>query len=184
VSGMSDDSGRHADATAAEGFWLRIIFVVSGALCAAVAFLMLGPRPAAGQRLDVSALPHLNAGLNALGGVLLLLGWQRIRAGHRAQHRSCMLAAFTASAAFLVSYLLYHWQQAGPRHYGGHHRLIYFAVLVTHVLLAAVNLPISLITLRRGWVVHPRHRRLACLALPLWLYVSGSGVVVYLMLYH
>lgn len=180
----------------ADGFWLRIIYIVSAVICAAVAFLILGPRPESTRgALDVSALPTVNASLNALTTVLLVSGWLLVRrarglagAAREAQiarHRGVMLAAFASSSAFLVSYVVYHWFKDGPRPYTGDFRAIYLTILLSHVVLAAAIVPLALITLYRGWRDQvARHRRLARITLPLWLYVSVTGVVIYVMLYQ
>jgi len=133
----------------------------------------------------MSALPTLNATLNALAALLLVSGYTQIRRGRIAAHRACMLAAFGTSALFLISYAVYH-AGAGSRPYTGQGpvRVIYFAILVSHVLLAALILPLAIITLRRGLLAHyERHVAIARWTLPIWLYVSVTGVAVYLMLY-
>ncbi len=171
--------------TARDAFWLRIIYIVSALVCAAVAFLILGPRPSSGGSLDVSALPLVNASLNALTTVLLLIGYALIRRRKIPQHRNVMLAAFAASAAFLVTYVIYHWFKSGPKPYLGRFRGLYVAILLSHISLAVVILPLALVTLYRGWVnQRPAHRKLAKITLPLWLYVSVTGVVIYAMLYR
>ena len=111
-----------ADAAPARGdrFWLTLIGIVSTLLVGAVLFLIYGPRPEGlAGRLDVSALPHLNAALNASASVLLLAGWRLIRRGRIAAHRRAMLSAFAATGAFLVSYVLYHAFSPGPKTYAG-----------------------------------------------------------------
>ena len=136
--------------------------------------------------VSVSDLPTLNAALNATSGVLLLAGWLMIRRGRIAAHRRCMLAAFVVSSLFLVCYVVYH-AQAGSRPFTGHGvvRPIYFAILISHVLLAAAIVPLALVTLRRALRGdYVRHRRIARWTFPVWMYVSVTGVVIYLMLYH
>ena len=118
--------------------------------------------------------------------MLLIAGFVMIRRGHVAGHRACMLAAFSTSALFLISYTIYH-ANVGSRPFPGRGaiRIVYFAVLVPHVILAAAILPLSLVTLRRalsGRFV--QHVKIARWTLPLWLYVSVTGVVVYWMLYQ
>ena len=133
-----------------------------------------------------TSLPTLNAVLNATSGILLLLGWRAIRARRIDVHRRFMLAAFTSSVLFLVSYVVYH-AQAGSRPFQGHGpiRFAYFVILATHVVLAAGIVPLALVTLRRGLRRDDaRHRRLARWTWPIWMYVSVTGVVIYLMLYH
>lgn len=136
--------------------------------------------------LDLSDLPALNATLNSVSAVLLVFGYLNIRRGRWQRHRNCMIGAFAASTLFLVSYLIYH-ANVGSKPFEGQGpiRLIYFTILFTHVTLAAVILPMSLMTLSRGLRGRfDRHVSIARWTLPIWLYVSVTGVVVYLMLYH
>jgi len=136
--------------------------------------------------LTLSDLPALNAILNGIAATLLATGWVLIKRGRIAQHRACMLAAFGTSTLFLVSYVIYH-ANVGSRAFGGQGpiRVVYFAILISHVVLAATILPLSIVTLRRGLAAHyDRHVRIARWTLPIWLYVSVTGVVVYLMLYQ
>ena len=131
-------------------------------------------------------LPTLNAILNATATVLLVAGYRAIRRRDVGTHRACMLGAVVASVLFLVSYLVYHYN-AGSRPYTGTGplRTVYFFVLITHVVLAAVNLPLVVTTLVRALRGRfDRHRAIARWTFPLWLYVSVTGVVVYLMLYR
>ena len=131
-------------------------------------------------------LPTLNAALNATSAVLLLAGWWLIRRGRRGAHRRAMLAACATSTLFLVSYLTYHFQVGSVRFTGqGAVRTVYFAILVSHTVLAAAIVPLVLATLRRALRGRfEAHRALARITLPLWLWVSVSGVVVYWMLYR
>ena len=131
-------------------------------------------------------LPHVTAGLNGLTAILLLLAWGFIRADNRAAHRATMLCAVGVSALFLACYLLYHFTAPIFVFPGqGPIRLVYYALLVSHVLLSAAMLPMIALTLWRGLGGQPeRHRALARLTLPVWLYVSFSGIAVYVMLYH
>ena len=136
--------------------------------------------------MSVSDLPALNAALNGTAALLLLAGWWNIRRGRIEIHRRFMIAAFGTSALFLVSYVTYH-ALAGSRPFGGTGwvRPLYFTILLTHIVLAAAILPMSLLTLVLGLRRDDaRHRRLARWTLPLWLYVSVTGVVIYLMLYQ
>lgn len=135
--------------------------------------------------LSVSDLPTLNASLNALCTVLLLIAYVHIRARRIAQHRKTMLAAFATSVLFLISYVVYH-AQVGSKPFPGTGllRTVYFAILIPHVILAAAVVPLALVTLRRGLRRDDaRHRALARWTLPIWLFVSVTGVIVYLMLY-
>jgi uncharacterized membrane protein YozB (DUF420 family) len=136
--------------------------------------------------MDVADLPHLNAALNGLAAILLTAGYSFIRAGQIEAHKRCMISAFVVSAVFLASYVIYH-AQVGSRPFPGTGvaRTIYFSILVPHVMLAAAVLPLALITLRRGLRRDDlRHQRIARWTLPIWLFVSVTGVVVYLMLYR
>ena len=136
--------------------------------------------------MGLTALPHLNACLNATSGVLLLAGYYLIRRGRITAHLRCMTAALVVSCAFLVSYLVYHAQHGSTRFTGqGLIRPVYFTILLTHTVLAAVIVPLVAVTLRRAWRGDfARHRRIARWTFPLWLYVSVTGVVVYLLLYQ
>jgi len=168
-----------------DNFWLRIIYIVSVVISAAVAFLILGPRPAGIEgALDVSVLPLVNATLNGITTILLLIGYTFIRQKKRQQHRNVMLSAFGTSGAFLVSYVIYHWFKAGPKLYTGEFTEIYLFILLTHIVLAAIIIPLALVTLYRGWTGNiGKHRKIAKITFPLWLYVSITGVLIYLMLY-
>ena len=131
-------------------------------------------------------LPTLNAALNTTSAVLLLTGWRLIRRGRRDAHRRAMLAALATSTLFLVSYLAYHFQVGSVRFTGqGPIRTVYFAILVSHTVLAAAIVPLVLLTLARALRGRfEAHRALARVTAPLWLWVSVSGVVVYWMLYR
>lgn len=131
-------------------------------------------------------LPTLNAVLNATSAVFLLLGYWLIRSGRREAHRRAMLAALACSGAFLASYLLYHFQVGSVRFQGqGPVRTLYFAILISHTVLAVVILPLVLVTVSRALRRRfDAHRRIARLTLPIWAYVSVTGVVVYWMLYR
>ena len=95
-----------------------------------------------------------------------------------------MLTSFGTSGAFLVSYVIYHWFKSGPKEYLGNYSELYFFILITHIVLAATIIPLALLTLYRGWSENlPKHRRIAKITLPIWLYVSVTGVIIYLMLY-
>lgn len=135
--------------------------------------------------IPVDQLPALNAALNGLCTVLLVLGYRHIRAGRIQQHRRTMLTAFATSVVFLISYLVYH-AQVGSKPYTGEGvlRIVYFSILIPHVILAATVVPLALLTLRRGLIRDDaRHRKIAKITLPIWLFVSVTGVIVYAMLY-
>jgi len=136
--------------------------------------------------MDVSDLPTLNAALNATSAILLTLGWREIKRQRVEIHRRYMIAACVTSVLFLTSYVTYH-ARAGSVPFPGRGvvRIVYFSILIPHVLLAAAIVPLVLVTLRRGLVRSDRaHRRIARITLPLWLFVSVTGVIVYLMLYQ
>ena len=140
----------------------------------------------------VSSLPAVNASLNGLAFVLLVVGWVLIRRGHRDAHKKTMLAAFGTSILFLTVYLLYHGAMV---HYTGEGqvkfqgtgaiRTVYFLILISHVLLAMAVPVLAIMTIRRGlkqqWEAH---RRIARITFPIWVYVSLTGVIIYLMLYQ
>ncbi len=131
-------------------------------------------------------LPKLNAVLNATAAVLLVCAYILIRRGRREAHKRVMLAAFTVSVLFLISYLTYH-AQVGSVHYphSGAIRSVYLSILFTHTVLAAAVPVLAIVTLRRGLSGNfVRHKAIARWTLPIWLYVSVTGVVVYLMLYQ
>ena len=134
----------------------------------------------------ISYLPHLNAILNATCALLLFSGYSFIRAGRVAAHRTCQMAAVVVSVIFLASYLTYHYHHGATRFAGeGLARPIYFTILISHTILAIVIVPLVGVTLYRALKADfVRHRRIARLTLPLWLYVSITGVIVYLMLYQ
>ena len=136
--------------------------------------------------LTISDLPALNATLNGIAAILLVTGYLFIKQGRRRQHQWCMLGALTTSALFLVSYVTYHLH-AGSRPFPGQGpiRVVYFAILITHVILAAVIVPLALLTAIRGLRSQfDKHVRIARWTFPVWVYVSVTGVVIYLMLYE
>jgi uncharacterized membrane protein YozB (DUF420 family) len=136
--------------------------------------------------LTIADLPTLNATLNATAAILLLFGYREIKRGRMARHRAAMLSACAASTLFLISYVIYH-ANTGSRPFAGQGpiRAVYFVILITHVVLAAAILPLVLVTLTRALRQRfDRHAALAKWTLPIWLYVSITGVIVYVMLYH
>lgn len=136
--------------------------------------------------MSVHDLPSVNATLNALAAILLVWGYTLIRRKRIQQHRRVMLAAFVTSSLFLICYIVYH-AQVGSVHFPktGAIRTVYFSILGTHTLLAATVPVLAIITLSRGLGGRiDKHRKIARWTLPIWLYVSVTGVVVYLMLYH
>lgn len=146
----------------------------------------LAPAPIQGPAW-ARKLPAVNASLNATSGVLLVLGWALIRRGRVRAHATCMACCVAVSALFLISYLVYHYQIGGgvPFRGVGPIRFLYFTILISHVVLAAVIVPLIALTLTRA-LRHQfdRHARIAKVTFPLWLYVSVTGVIIYLMLYQ
>lgn len=153
-------------------------------MIAIVAIIVGAPRQEAGTVR--SWLPEINASLNATAAMLLATGYVCIRRGQVAAHRASMLGAFVVSSAFLVTYLVHHVRVGSVRFVGpGWLRGIYLALLVPHIVLAAGVVPLALTTIYRAWrgdIV--AHRRIARVTLPVWLFVSVSGVLVYLLLYR
>ena len=134
----------------------------------------------------ISYLPHLNAFLNGTSAILLVTGYLFIRRGNIPAHRTCQVSALVVSILFLCSYLTYHFQHGATRFAGqGFARPLYFTILLTHTVLAVLIVPLVAVTfvraLRQNFV---KHRRIARVTLPLWLYVCVTGVIVYLMLYQ
>jgi uncharacterized membrane protein YozB (DUF420 family) len=135
--------------------------------------------------MEIQDLPALNAALNATAGVFISVGYLFIRRGNQTAHKRCMIAALATSTLFLISYVVYH-ASAGSRPYQGEGfmRMVYFAILIPHVVLAAITVPLALVTANRGLRNRlDAHVRIARWTLPIWLYVSVTGVIIYLMLY-
>jgi putative membrane protein len=174
----------------------RVAFVTIGlvtlVVVGLVGVLMAGGGGARPAAFDVTALPLVNACLNAVSAGFLVAGWLFIRRRRVAAHVTCMLSAFAVSTLFLLSYVTYHYH-AGSRPFTGQGwiRPVYFTLLITHIVLAAGVVPLALTTIYRGWrgVTDPqaglgRHVRIARWTLPIWLYVSITGVLVYGLLYR
>ena len=136
--------------------------------------------------MTIHDLPAVNATLNAISGVLLVAGYCLMRARRIEQHRRFMIAAFATSSLFLICYVIYHVQVGSvrfPRQ--GFVRPLYFTILISHVALAAAVPPLAILTLTRGLKArYPQHRRIARWTFPVWLYVSVTGVLVYILLYQ
>lgn len=167
-------------------FVLLVIGLVSVAALGLLGALMLGRGSVAGAGPDVSMLPTVNAGLNTISAVLLSVGFLFIRRRNVTAHRACMLGAFAVSLLFLACYVTYHYY-AGSRPFTGQGwiRPIYFTILITHILLAAAIVPLALTTIHKGLSARfDSHKRIARVTLPIWLYVSITGVIVYALLYH
>ena len=129
----------------------------------------------------------LNACLNGLSGILLVGGYAAIRSGKRDVHKVCMISAVSASALFLISYVIYHLRAGKVVLFSGQGwiRPVYFTILISHTILAVVIVPLIVITLRRAWLGRfDKHKLIAKWTFPLWLYVSVTGVIVYLMVYQ
>ena len=138
--------------------------------------------------MSVSFLPTFNAMLNATSGILIVIGFILIRRKRIAAHRACMIAAVTCSSLFLISYLVYHVGfGAGVTRFAGTGwvRTAYHTILISHTILAVTVVPFVIVTLKRALKKDfKRHRAVARWTFPMWLYVSVTGVIVYLMLYH
>ena len=136
--------------------------------------------------MNISDLPALNAGLNALSGTLLGVGYAMIRRGRVRAHKAFMVAAVGVSTLFLVSYVIYHYHAGSTRFPGtGWIRTLYLSILVTHAVLAAAVIPLAAVTLVRAWREDfAAHRSIARWTLPIWFYVSVTGVIIYVMLYQ
>lgn len=136
--------------------------------------------------MSIADLPTFNALLNASSGLLLLIGHRFIRKGNRQAHKKCMISALGVSVLFLISYLIYHYHHGATPFTGeGVVRPIYFSILISHTLLAMTVVPLALITLSRGLKEKfDKHVKIARWTYPIWLYVSVTGVVIYIMLYH
>jgi len=163
-----------------------VIGVLSVAVVTAVVIVLYGMPERGAAPGTPGSLATVNAILNGSTACFLLTGYVFIRKKNIKAHRACMVTAFVLSSLFLVTYLIHHAQVGSvPFQHEGWIRRVYFAVLVPHVALAIVILPLALFTIYRGWTGRiAQHRKIARWTLPLWLYVSVSGVAVYLMLYH
>ena len=135
--------------------------------------------------MDYSLLPTINAILNATSGALVLLGYRNIRRGKDAIHKKFMLTAIGVSALFLASYLIYHWEVGSIKFQGeGIIRIIYFSILISHTILAVIIVPMVFRTVYLALKgQYAKHRKIAKVTFPIWVYVSATGVIVYLMLY-
>lgn len=168
---------------------LARFLVVNGVLCAVALgvlawVLVVRPHDGTPAGVDLRFMPAVNAALNATAGVLAAVGVGFIRSGRRGAHRACMLGALASSALFLLGYLAYHYVHGDTRYAGlGALRAFYLVMLASHVLLSAVLLPLVLTTLYFALTESfPRHKRLARVTFPLWLYVSATGVLIFFML--
>ena len=165
---------------------LPVIGVVSALVVFSIGFVLLLRQTEIQRGYDVSALPTVNAFLNGTSAVLLTVGYIFIRLKKVTAHKTCMVTAFGMSSLFLISYLIHHYRVGSVLFGGtGFIRPVYFTLLISHIVLAACIVPLVLITIYRAWNEQfEKHMRIARWTLPLWLYVSVTGVIVYWMLYH
>jgi putative membrane protein len=167
-----------------ESVYMKVIAVLSIVIPVAVAFLLFVPQTGAFGDLEVSALPKLNATLNTIATFFLVSGFLFIINKKILLHKICMWSAFSVSSLFLVSYVIYH-TQAESTHFGGEGfvKYFYFTLLITHIITAIAIVPLVLITIYRSVTGQlAKHKKIARYTLPLWLYVTITGVVVYLMI--
>lgn len=136
--------------------------------------------------MTVQQLPAVNATLNGISAILLLMGFIAIRKGNKKFHQRCMISAFAVSAVFLICYLVYHYYAGSTKFTAtGWIRPVYFSILISHVILAAAIVPMILLTMWRAWKKDfEKHKKIARWTWPLWMYVSVTGVLIYLMLYQ
>mgnify|MGYP000313952273 CR=1 FL=1 len=158
--------------------------IVSSLALAFIAYILLVRRAGPSGEIDLRFLPGVNAALNSLATVFLAAGWVAIKRRAVRVHKRLMVAAFAASALFLVSYLTYHYVHGDTKYQGeGTLRIVYFTILISHVLLSMAVVPMALSAFYFAWKRQfVRHRKLTRIALPIWLYVSVTGVVIYFML--
>jgi len=165
---------------------VSLIGIVSLLVLFSVGSMLLGRQAQIRHHYDVSALPTVNAFLNGTSAALLTIGYLFIRQKKVTAHKICMVSAFAVSSLFLISYLVYHYH-TGSTPFGGQGwiRSLYFALLISHIILAALIVPLALTTIYRAWREQfNKHVKMARWTLPLWMYVSVTGVVIYWMLYH
>ncbi len=136
--------------------------------------------------MTVENLPAVNATLNGISAILLTMGFVFIKRGKKEAHQRCMISAFLVSAVFLICYLIYHYYAGSTKFTAtGWIRPVYFTILITHVILAAAIVPMILMTMWRAWKKDfEKHKKIARWTWPLWMYVSVTGVLIYLMLYQ
>ncbi len=182
ITPLAPSTAEAAAATERLAAW--VIGALTAIVIGGVALVIYVPH--GGHAGGSSCLPEINASLNATATILLSTGYILIRRRRIAAHRTCMIAAFAASSLFLVTYLIHHARVGSvPFHGAAWLRPVYFGLLVPHIVLAALVVPLALTTIYRAWRGRfDRHRRLARVTLPIWLYVSVSGVLVYVLLYH
>jgi uncharacterized membrane protein YozB (DUF420 family) len=182
----SDDRFFRGEASRRDRLLLSAIGLVSLLVLLGVGFILLGRQPAVKGEYRASALPAVNAFLNGTSAVLLAAGYLFIRRKRVTAHKFCMGTAFGVSCLFLASYLVHHYQVGSVPFSGqGWIRPAYFALLISHIILAAFIVPLALTTIYRALGERfDQHKRIARWTLPIWLYVSVTGVIVYVMLYQ
>jgi putative membrane protein len=165
---------------------ISLIGILSLLVLFSVGFVLLGQQVQIREHYDVSALPAVNSFLNGTSAVLLTVGYLFIRQRKVTAHKVCMVSAFAVSSLFLISYLVYHYHAGStPFRCQVWIRLLYFALLIPHITLAALIVPLALTTIYRAWQEQfNKHMKIARWTLPLWMYVSVSGVLIYWLLYH
>lgn len=158
--------------------------VVSAVALAFIGWILLGRSAGPAGELDLRFLPAVNAALNSLATVLLVAGWIAVKRRAVRVHKRLMVAAFAASSLFLIGYLTYHYVHGDTKYQGtGAIRVVYFAILISHVLLSMAVVPMALSAFWFAWRKQfARHRRVTRILLPIWLYVSVTGVVIWYML--
>ena len=167
-----------------EGNLQALVYTISAVVTALVAFLIFFPQALQFGSLDVRYLPAFHATINGTCTILLLAGFWMIKKRNFKAHKALMVATFVLSGIFLISYVIYH-SQAPATKFGGEGaiRYVYFFILITHIILAAIIMPLALFTISRSWRGEfEKHKKIARITLPIWLYVTVTGVVVYLMI--
>ncbi len=165
---------------------ISLIGIVSLLVLAGIGSVLLGQQAQVREYYDVSALPAVNSFLNGTSAILLSVGYLFIRQRKVAAHKICMVSALAVSSLFLIFYLIYHYYAGSTPFRGqGWIRSLYFTLLIPHIALAALIVPLALTTVYRAWQEQfNKHIKIARWTLPLWIYVSVSGVLIYWMLYH
>jgi putative membrane protein len=168
-----------------EKTYKKLSITIGVVIAGLVAVLLLAPLPSGIKgSVDVSGLPLVNASLNAFSLVALTIALIAIKRDHVAIHKAAILSAVASSAGFLVSYVTYHTFKPAPRPYVGEYPDIYYPLLTSHILLAVLIVPFVLVTLRRGLrMERETHKKIARITMPLWLYVSITGIIIFFMLH-
>ena len=167
-----------------DAFWTRIIYVISVVISLVVAFLILGPRPDGIEgSIDVSMLPFVNATLNSITAILLIIGYMFIRSKNIKAHKIVMLTSFGTSSLFLASYVIYHWFKSGPKAYLGDYQTLYYFILISHILLAAIIIPLALFTLTGAGTIRLKSIGKLLDNTSYLVVCFCHGVIIYSMLY-